>query len=139
MKIFQRRVREEPKPQMSSDLAVRVNDILSITDEFRAEGFTNRYYNTFVDPNSGSFGSTYDRRRDAEIPIDLIVGLFHFPFREQRIDEHTIKRFGTYIMTIDGKGVNERIGPMSSSEIIDQFRIIMDSYKPETQPDPDFK
>ena len=121
---------------MSSDLAVRVNDILSITDEFRAEGFTNRYYNTFADPNSGSFGSTYDRRRDAEIPIDLTLGLFHLPFREQQIDEHTIRRYGTYLMTIEGKGVNERIGPMGGSDIIDQFRIIMDSYKHKTQPDP---
>lgn len=135
MRVFQRRVREEPKPQISSDLALRVNEILRITDEFRDEGFTNHYYRTYGDPKSNSLGSMYDRRRDGEIPMDLTVGLFHLPFREQRIGEHTVKKYGTYIMTIEGEGVNERIGPMSSSDIIDQFRMIMDSYKPKTQLD----
>ncbi|MBI4452825.1 hypothetical protein HY637_05315 [Candidatus Woesearchaeota archaeon] len=137
MGLFQRRVREEPKEQISSDLAVRVNEILRITDEFRDKGFTNSHYTTYVDPHSAYLGSSYYRRRDGEIPMDLTVGLFHLPFREQRIDEHTVKRYGTYIMTLEGEGVNERIGPLGSLDIIDQFRIIMDSYKPQPEPAPE--
>ena len=121
---------------MSADLALRVNDILRITDELRDEGFTNHYYQTYADAKSNSLGSVYTRRRDSKIPMDLNVGLFHLPFQEQRIDEHTVRRYGIYVMTIEGEGANERIGPMDSSKLIDQFRIIMDSYKPETQPDP---